>query len=919
MGRVGQESEGVPAIFVLGMHRSGTSALSRVLSLLGYAQASTLMKANDFNPVGYWEPQPVVALNDAYLWGMKRYWGDPKPFDPADDLRRYDRAVEDAKAVLADQFDLTAGFVLKDPRVSLGFPVWREAAVAVGAAPKALIALRNPLSVCRSLRTRDAIKTAHGEKLWINYTLQAEKRSRGVPRAVVHYEDIMGDWRAVVAQAFDGMGLGGPKFSQAGGAQIDSFLDAGLNHSEATDAQLAANAQISPMAKDLYALLRQEDGLEQGAVFDAFGAQWQANWDETSKGKGPSFYARRFPDWHLRRSAEAQADGDMEGAFEACNKAIELAPLLAQAHFRLAKLHFDQQDYDLALVAVVQAIELKDSRLHYHMLQARVLSQLERPQEALEAATSAVACDADWAEAHFLCGKLLVGLAQSEAAIDAFQRAVELAPDRGSFQAALAQAQGALKPPVVALKPVDPRVAQALAHLGAQEWAQALTIYTELAKDPEAAFSVLQNYTTALLRLGHVEPAILALERMVAMEPKSARHHFMLATQRTLVGDWAGATQARNDGLALGLPEVVAFLESPEAGGAAPNPYMVQAFFAWQSAKHWRQSLEFVGLGNDPALWPLGDRPVLLEKPAVAAVSEGDRPELSVMLPVYNVQNEAWLRGALDSVVGQVGDAEIVVVDDASSTDVARDVAADYGGRVTYVRNDAQAGLLGNHNRCLAVARGQFVHILHQDDWVKGGFYDALLGPLRENPALSMAFCAARIVDEVDTRLRVPARLANTPGVLGNWLERIVHGQLISFPTVIARRSAYEAIGGFTPSLTFAFDWEMWGRLASAGQVWHDPTELAVYRNHAGSATQLFTARERLIDTFHTIAGLLSLLPEHKARQIVDHSLQRVLANGWGQLRTMGRDAEGLPEMIEFLHQGCDSGGDPAHILPLFE
>jgi tetratricopeptide (TPR) repeat protein len=828
---------------------------------------------------------------------------------------------------LKEQFEGSKGFVLKDPRVSLTFPVWQEAATRFGVQPVVLIALRNPLSVCQSLRKRDGLKIAHAEKLWMTYTLEAEKHSRGVPRAVVRYEDMLTDWQGTVKAALARLDLPAPGLNDALVSSVDGFLDTSLNHGEASDEQLAAEARFDQGTKDLYACLSQPDGLERRDELDTLRADWSNHWAGKSKGKGASFYAKRFPDWHLRHSAQALTAGDVAGAISGCQAAIEVDPNHAQSHFRLAKLHHDQGNFQDALEQICAAIDLNDERINFHMLHARVLNKLDRQDEALAQISRAMICNPDWAEAYFLRGNLLLGLNRRDDAIRALERAIELAPGKANFRKALVRAQNmpVIEPTIPMPSEAEIRkeqAAQALRYLNDKNWNAAHRIFVDLASDPNAPIGVLRNFSTVQVRLGLVKDAITTLERIVMREPASARHHFQLGAQRVLAADWTGATSAREAGLEQGLPEVQAFLASSEQHKNTINPYLTQSLFAWQSAGFWHKELQSLDTDQDGELWPLGSRRPSIETPTIVGVSGKGRPELSVMIPVYNVQNEAWLRGAIDSVLGQTDpteDVEVVMVDDASSDDLARNVAEDYGVRISYARNDVQAGLLQNHNRCLELARGEFVHILHQDDWVRGGFYDALLPPLRADPNLAMAFCAARIVDGDDKRVRVPARLAEQAGVLDNWLARIVHGQLINFPTVIARRSAYERVGGFTPSLNFAFDWEMWARLATAGDVWHDPREIAVYRNHVASATQLFTARERMIDTFHTIAGVLPLLPGDQAEQIGRHALHRVLANGWGQLRQMDAQTDGLGEMIAFLHQGCSSGKDVAKIMALFD
>ena len=65
------------ALLVMGMHRSGTSALARVLSLRGAELPAHLMPPNHGNASGYWEPAPIVAINDEMLEYFGSAWDDP--------------------------------------------------------------------------------------------------------------------------------------------------------------------------------------------------------------------------------------------------------------------------------------------------------------------------------------------------------------------------------------------------------------------------------------------------------------------------------------------------------------------------------------------------------------------------------------------------------------------------------------------------------------------------------------------------------------------------------------------------------------------------------------------------------------------------------------------------------------------------
>src|SRR2546430_7862103 len=68
---------------VMGMHRSGTSAVTRVLNLLGLRLPRDLLSPAKSNELGFWEGREVVALNDNILLGLNRDWADPKPLPTA--------------------------------------------------------------------------------------------------------------------------------------------------------------------------------------------------------------------------------------------------------------------------------------------------------------------------------------------------------------------------------------------------------------------------------------------------------------------------------------------------------------------------------------------------------------------------------------------------------------------------------------------------------------------------------------------------------------------------------------------------------------------------------------------------------------------------------------------------------------------
>jgi glycosyltransferase involved in cell wall biosynthesis len=210
------------------------------------------------------------------------------------------------------------------------------------------------------------------------------------------------------------------------------------------------------------------------------------------------------------------------------------------------------------------------------------------------------------------------------------------------------------------------------------------------------------------------------------------------------------------------------------------------------------------------------------------------------MLPTH--EPDGMLAQALASVLDQAMPADqmqVAVVDDGSRPGLVREIVeqVDPRGRVEVFEHRERLGLCGNWNRAVTLARGELVHLLHQDDYVLPGFYERMDHGFRRSPEAGMAFCRTRLVDAEDRLLKTVSRQQWLPGLLANWLPRIAERQRIQTPSVVVARTTYEAVGGYRPDLQLALDWEMWVRIAAAYPVWYEPRPLAAYRRHAANET----------------------------------------------------------------------------------
>ncbi len=221
--------------------------------------------------------------------------------------------------------------------------------------------------------------------------------------------------------------------------------------------------------------------------------------------------------------------------------------------------------------------------------------------------------------------------------------------------------------------------------------------------------------------------------------------------------------------------------------------------------------------------------------PLVPRTTATNRPRWSVVIPVHDCAG--YLAAALPEVVAQLGgraDAEILVVDDASSDDPAVVVRRLGRGLVQYRRNATNLGAIATFNRCVELATGELVHLLHGDDLVLPGFYAQMERALAD-PAAVAAVCRVHDITADGATTHTTRSYRSGTGVWTDALATLVVSNRVRTPGIVVRGSAYEQVGGYRVDLPHAADWEMWTRLAAHGPVVFVDQVLACYRRHAAS------------------------------------------------------------------------------------
>ena len=260
-------------ILVTGMHRSGTSALTRVLNLAGAVlpRVELMPPAPDQNPTGFWEALEVCDIHQSFMAKHGHRWDDFRRLpDEAFAGPLAEEMVGQLAAFLNRAFlNKDRLFVIKDPRLCQVIPLWLQALKAVDVEALFVIPTRNPLEVAASLHARDRIAFERAALIWLRHVVEAEHFSRGNPRSFVTYSGLLADWRETLAKIARDLNLHWDGLNEFAAQDVTAFLTKELKHHAYSLDDMRLDSRIHQWAGDCCAALaEQDDPAALAAIFD---------------------------------------------------------------------------------------------------------------------------------------------------------------------------------------------------------------------------------------------------------------------------------------------------------------------------------------------------------------------------------------------------------------------------------------------------------------------------------------------------------------------------------------------------------------------------------------------------------------------------------------------------------------------------
>ncbi len=219
-------------VCVLGMHRAGTSALARSLMCLDVGLGDNLLAGGEDNPKGFFEDLDVLSLNEKLLERIGLNWASITLIDPKELTgEKHADLFEKAVNIVNEHTSKLASWGFKDPRVSRLLPFWQKVFEHLGLSAAYLICLRNPISVARSLRTRNNFPATWSHLMWLLHYYSAFRNTEGKPSLVVDYDLLLSEPRMQIERIASFLGRGVDEFEERIRSFANDFLDSKLCHS----------------------------------------------------------------------------------------------------------------------------------------------------------------------------------------------------------------------------------------------------------------------------------------------------------------------------------------------------------------------------------------------------------------------------------------------------------------------------------------------------------------------------------------------------------------------------------------------------------------------------------------------------------------------------------------------------------------
>lgn len=242
-------------IVVLGMHRSGTSTITRALEIFGVDLGNHLLgpKKAD-NAKGFFEDTDINLFDRSIEAALNLDWHYINPISDQDVQFLCDEGYLDtAVKLLSSKLEGTKLFGFKDPRVAKLLPFWLKVFALLDVKVQYLLSIRNPTSIAKSLTKRDDLDDEKSYLLWLTHLLPCLICTANNERVIVDYDSLLKSPENELRRVADSLNL--TINNEALKSFLSDFLDPNLRHDISSKQEVLDDKSCPPLVAEIYASL----------------------------------------------------------------------------------------------------------------------------------------------------------------------------------------------------------------------------------------------------------------------------------------------------------------------------------------------------------------------------------------------------------------------------------------------------------------------------------------------------------------------------------------------------------------------------------------------------------------------------------------------------------------------------------------